>query len=198
MILSLPWEKQQKVQDLCLELLNTSNPTIKHSARAVGMITSAIPAFKEGKLHYRALEACKISSLKENHGKFNCRHLLSVEARNDLKWWTENLEEKTGVQIPQMNTHNFEVFSDASLTGFGVCSNNENYAGCWKTRDLVYANNHINGLELLAIKKGLERFAHQFEGKCILVRTDNATAVHYTNNMGGQSSHTCNEIARDI
>lgn len=198
MILSLPITKRLKITESCSNLLKTPKPSIRHTAQVIGLIISAIPAFKQGKLHYRALEASKILALKETRGNFSHEHLLSSEAKRDLNWWTENLERKVGVNISQLTSHDFEVFTDASLTGFGVCYNQVDFAGNWDAKDLECANNHINGLELLAIKRGVEKFKNSFERRSILIRTDNSTAVHYINNMGGQTSTSCNKIAKDI
>ena len=36
------------------------------------------------------------------------------------------------------------------------------------------------------------------EGKHILIKCDNTTAISYITNMGGTHSYICNEIAREV
>lgn len=65
------------------------------------------------------------------------------------------MKSKIGVNVSLMCSYDFEVFTDASLTGYGMCYNNKiNLAGTWNQEDFRSTNNHINGLELLAIKEG--------------------------------------------
>jgi len=198
MELSLPIRKQIKISEACLDLLSTENPIIRATARVTGLLVSALPAFSHGKLHYRNLESCKNLALSQVRGNFDKRHQLSEDAKLNLYWWSEGLDQKTGVAVSLIKSYDFEVFSDACLSGFGFCFNRENVAGSWSPTDLIMANQHINGLEMLAVLKGLVTYKQVFRDKSILVRCDNATAVHYINDMGGLSSNCCDKIAKDV
>lgn len=75
-----------------------------------------------------------------------------------------------------------EIYSDASLTGWGASCNGEKTGGFWDTEE---AKNHINYLELLAALNGLKCFANSLYEKELLLRIDNTTAIAYINRYGG-------------
>lgn len=197
MCFTLPLLKIQKLRDASLSLLHCHRPTIRQLAQVIGLLVSVMPAFHEGRINYRELEYCKIESLRLAKGNFDCKTQLTAQAKGNLHWWSVDLEHKVGMPIFDVKSFDIETFSDASLTGYGFCFNDENYGGQWSPFDLTLAANHINGLELLAIWRGLERFVNTFTGKSVLIRCDNTTAVHYVNNMGGMTE-TCNNIAKEI
>lgn len=197
MELSLPEEKLERLYRGCVGLLNDPSPSIRHSAKIIGLIVSVLPAFAKGKCYYRELEACKNKALWPS-GNFDKKHNLSEGARNNLSWWLSDIQSKVGVPVASLRQFDYEVFSDASLSGYGFCFQKENLAGTWSDSDFKKSKGHINGLEMLAVLKGLQAFSSVFKEKCLLVRSDNVTTVHYINNMGGHGSKTCNDIAIEI
>jgi len=158
MKISLPQRKLDRLSQNCRELLQVGSCSIRQTAQVIGAIISCLPAFNQGRLHYRQLEACKIRSLKEWKGNFDKKHIISDEARIDLLWWSCNLTSKVGVPISLLTYHDVEAFSDASLSGYGFCFEEQYLAGVWVAEDLQRAKNSINGLELLAIEKGLKAY----------------------------------------
>ena len=52
---------------------------------------------------------------------------------------------------------------------------------------------YINSLETLAVEYALINFQEVFCSKSLLLRSNNATAVDYINNMGGQKTPACNK-----
>lgn len=198
MSLSLPERKFSKLISKCQLLLETRLPTIQAVAQVIGIIISTLPVCPEGKLHYRALESCKIKGLITTSRDYNEKIKLTEEAKLDLSWWLQRTLGKFTTPLSVDNHYDFEVFSDASMTGYGFCFENCQLGGQWTEEDLIKANNHINGLELLAALKGLEHFIDVFKTKSLVLRCDNSTAMYYINNMGGQSSASCNVIAKDI
>lgn len=198
MTCTLPERKVCKLSEQCTKLLHDKSPTLRSIAKVVGTIISIIPVCKIGKLHYRELERCKIEGLRMAHGKYNSKTTLSQKAHEELQWWINVPSKLMTTCIAQNISIDLEVFSDACMTGYGFWFNTSKLAGHWSPEDLKVANRHINGLELLAVLKGVEHFKEELRNKNILLRCDNSTAVYYVNNMGGQSSLACNEIAKSI
>lgn len=87
-----------------------------------------------------------------------------------------------------------EIFSDASLTGWGAFCGGERARGHWTQNE---RHLHINYLELLAAFFGLKCFAENMSNCQILLRIDNTTAISYINKMEFQFKHL-NHIARQI
>ena len=99
---------------------------------------------------------------------------------------------KNSIEIP---SYTLEIFSDASLSGWGAVCNNQRVNGFWTADD---KNHHINYLELKAALLGLQCFANDYKNISILMRIDNTTAISYVNRMGGIKYQRLNAITREI
>lgn len=93
------------------------------------------------------------------------------------------------------NKYTLEIFSDASLTGWGIYCKGKRAHGFWNA---VERESHINLLELKAAFIGLKCFARELQDKEILLRIDNTTAISYINRMGGVQYVHLNDITREI
>ena len=60
------------------------------------------------------------------------------------------------------------------------------------------AQSHINTLELLAIKVGLQSLLNDSRNTHIRIQSDNTTAIACITEMGGCHSAACNSVAQDI
>ena len=65
-----------------------------------------------------------------------------------------------------------EIFTDASLSGWGAYCNRVKTHGHWNETEGKY---DINQLELLAVLFGLKCFANELKNSDILLRVDNTT-----------------------
>ncbi|XP_031329346.1 uncharacterized protein LOC116166470 [Photinus pyralis] len=88
-----------------------------------------------------------------------------------------------------------EIFTDASLSGWGAVCNGKTTFGWW---DKSLRSEHINFLELQAILFGLKHFAINLNKISILVRTDNTTALSSINRMGSVKFKKLNSLAKEI
>lgn len=118
---------------------------------------------------------------------------LSPHIKEDLTWWHDNI--RTTRHPIRNYSFEIEIFSDASLSGWGVRCGKEKTHGFWSEQD---RSHHINYLELLAAYLGLKCCAKNHKNCNILLRVDNTTAIAYINRMGGIQIPTLNEIARKI
>ena len=75
-----------------------------------------------------------------------------------------------------------EIFTDASLTGWGAVCGDRKVHGFWTEKE---RENNINFLELMAAYFGLKCLAKDAKDCSILMRIDNTTAICYINRMGG-------------
>jgi len=95
----------------------------------------------------------------------------------------------------QITQWDLVVESDASTQGWGASCKGTSTGGAW-TR--VERAHHINFLELLAAFLALKTFATGLQGKAILIRIDNVTALAHLNKMGGSHSSLLSNLAIEI
>ena len=91
MTITLNNNKKQKLKMLCANLLNRVT-TIRTISQVLGKITISFPATKFGQLHYRNLKVFKTRALKYQKNNFNTKVCLSKEAKDNLKWWKNNID----------------------------------------------------------------------------------------------------------
>ena len=170
------------------------NQTIRDLASVIGSLVATFPVLPYGKLHYRELERCKISSLKFQKGKYNAPCMsLSTSAIAELHWWLKHF--KNGNQSLQDVPVDCTIQTDASEQGWGATDGNTPIGG----RRSSSERNHINVLELKAILLALKSyFRHNCNVKHVHILTDNSTALAYINNKGGIHSVLCNNIAKRV
>ena len=194
MTVSISQVKIDKLQSMVNELLCSDRVVIERLAQVIGFIISCMRAFQYGRLHYRGLELDKVNGLKR--GSYKSKVILSDYAREDLRWWYSNAA-KPGAPI-RYDDYQFEIFTDASLQGYGVHWNGVSIGQQWSSDDMLSYGDNINCLELKAAEYALRSYKKELSGKHVLLRIDNTTAVSYINLMGGTHSTRCNEIARSV
>ena len=117
-------------------------------------MVASFPGVEYGPLFDRTLENDKIDALKYSRGDYNASMEISLEARNDINWWIENVH-KCMKQICH-GEPNFLVRTDASSSGWGAEFDNVTTGGRWNEQELQL---HINEQELLAL---IEKRAKEF------------------------------------
>ena len=186
--------KSGKIISKIKKLLYERKQTIRDLASAIGLLVATFPIHPYGKLHYRELERCKISSLKFQKGKYNAPCMpLSPSAISELHWWLKHF--KNANQSLQDIPVDCTIQTYASEQGWGATDRNTPIGGRWSSME----RNHVNVLELKAILLALKSyFRHNCNVKHVHILTDNSTALAYINNMGGMHSVICNDIAKRI
>ena len=85
--------KSGKIISKIKKLLYEGKPTSRDLASVIGSLVATFPVLPCGKLHYKELERCKISSLKCQKGKYNAPCMpLSTSAISELHWWLKHLK----------------------------------------------------------------------------------------------------------
>ena len=131
------------------KLLYQGKQTIRDLASVIGSLVATFSVLPCGKLHYRELERCKISSLKFRKGEYNTPLMpLSTSAIAELHWWLKHL--KNANQSLQDIPIDCAIQTDASEHGWGAADRTTLTGGRWSSLE----RNHINVLELKAILIG--------------------------------------------
>lgn len=193
MSVSLPTEKIVKVRDRDREMDKLKKVSIRSFASFIGLLVSICPAIPYGWLYTKRFEREKFLALLENQNNFDAIMSLPEHLTKDFHWWERNiLLSKNPIRD---FTVSLEIFSDSSLSGWGVFSNGKSSHGFWTEEDLSYDINH---LELEAAFFGLKCFAREYKNCQILLRIDNTTAISYINRMGSIQFEKLGKIAKDI
>lgn len=197
MIVKLPQTKAQEVKDICRELMGTYLPSIRMVARVIGKVIATFPAVEYGPLYYRSMERDKIAALRQNRGHFDRKMKLSLEAKEELKWWINNVSMASSPIVRKKP--DLELHTDASGLGWGATDLQKQTGGRWNEFEAERArNNEINFLETLAAGLGIKSFCMNKRNVHVMVRIDNTTAVAYLNHMGGCKSTMCDKMSREI
>ncbi|OXU18777.1 hypothetical protein TSAR_005754 [Trichomalopsis sarcophagae] len=192
MIIQLPRKKREKINKIVNLKLHQSIK-IRKFAKILGVLVSCCPAVEYGWLYTKASERQKFLALEKNHDNYEKYMVISSEVLDELKWWKRL--EKTPMCRIRNCSYDLEIYSDASLTGWGVYCNGQKANGHWKESEL---SNYINYLELLASYFGLKILAKNHRNAAILLHIDNTTAISYINRMGGVQYENLSKLAKTI
>ena len=194
MSFALPPVKVLEVRKMCEKAITAGQVSLRDVASILGNFTWAIPTIPFAQSHYRSMQRFYIAESQKAKGNLNVKCALSAGSKLDLEWWVENLERANGKEffpkIPDM-----EIYSDASLSGWGAICNGVTTRGPWTTEQ---TNMHINSLELLGALFALQSFAKDSHGLSIKMHLDNSTAVSYINKVGGTKSAELTGIAKEL
>lgn len=193
MTLELTEKKRAHILSLIKQFQSRHSCRIREFAQFVGNITAACLAVNYGWLYSKMFERQKYLALLRNRGNYDAKMQISIKMKDDFAWW-ESCIMKTINPIRQQK-YKWEIFSDASLTGWGAACNNDTARGIWNESEREL---HINVLELIAAFFVLRCFAKEERDCEILLRIDNTTAISYINRMGGIQFPTLNSVARQI
>lgn len=192
MIMYLPDKKKLKLSELLTKFLNKSHCRIREFAKLIGTLIAACPVVEYSWVYTKVLEREKILALNKS-GSYNGIMRIPESVKPDLLWWLRVIQSG----FSKLKSFKFarEIFSDASLSGWGAYCDGEKAHGFWNVTDSC---KHINFLELKAAFKALQCFSKDLSNSDILLRIDNVTAVAFINRMGGTQSQELNCMSRKI
>ena len=191
--LELPVEKVNKIKVLVDRFLKLKYCTIREFAKFLGYLISCCPAVKYGWAHTKRMEREKYLSLLSNKDNYDAKMELPVKLSCDLQWWENNISAAKNSIKPLKFVR--EIFSDASLTGWGISCSSKRTHGFWNEEERLQP---IHYLELKAAFFGLKCFTNQLKNCSILLRLDNTIAISYINRMGGIRFVNLNRLTREI
>lgn len=193
MALKLPAVKRQKIADLVNDVSQRRSIRIRDFAKFLGVLTSICPAVDYGWVYTKYFERATFLALQSSNEDYDAVMRLNSDLQPSFTWWKDNI--LTTIKPLRSYQYSLEIFSDASLTGWGIFCNEENSNGFWSPSE---TENHINLLELKAAFIGLKCFAKDLTNSEILLRIDNTTAISYINRMGGVQYKHLNKITQEI
>ena len=118
MMVSLTDRKVDKIRSVCAELLDMEVCSIRHMAEIIGYLVAAHPGVWVAPVYYKRMEIAKNAALSENCGNFDASMRVPDSVREDLLWWTNNVDKFPSPV--QRSKSNVVVKSDASMTGWGA------------------------------------------------------------------------------
>ena len=164
-----------------------------HPARAwlqiLGLMAATLSVVKLARLHMRPIQW----HVKDHWSskEFSQPILVTNQVYQDLLWWTvyDNLSQGMPFQDPVPTV---TVTTDASMLGWGghSCINGQShlFSDVWSRQEA--SSQHINLLELRAVRLTLQLLQEPLRGQVVKVECDNTTAVSYLNKQGGTHSRT--------
>lgn len=193
MTLSPTPNKRKYILCMINEYLKRNTCSIRDFAKMLGKLVSVCMAIPYGFVYTKTLEREKFLQLESSNGNYEGIIEINKEIKSELLWWKNNILSKSN----RIKQYNFvlEIFSDASLSGWGAHCDRQSTGGIWSDWE---CQQHINYLELLAAYFALRSFADQLNNCEILLRIDNTTAISYINRMGGVQYPKLNKVAKQI
>ncbi|XP_066262382.1 uncharacterized protein [Euwallacea similis] len=190
MTISTPKQKKMNILTFNKKFSNSKSCKMRDFARFIGNLISVCPALTCGFLYTKLFERAKFLPLREARGQYNNVINISADLQSDFNWWAENLPK--AIRSIKVDFFKIEIFSDASLTKWGLFCNGIKSYGFWSDFE---SKLHINYLELLVFLFGLRCFVRDPYNCNILCRVDNTTAFVYVNRMGSIQHSNLNELA---
>lgn len=198
MTLSLPSDKLEKLFNELNFFRDRKRATKHQLQRLCGVLSHASKVVYGGRIFSRKI----IDMLKGLPDK-NIRLKLSMDFKEDLRWWQEYAKKFNGhaTIISHHYTQEVSLHTDASKGGYGVVVNNDWLAGYINcdliprgTEELNEQHGHwlnyetsdvfnINEIELLPIWLAVQKFSHTWRNKLVRCSTDN-TQVMWAINRG--------------
>lgn len=195
MELKLPGSKIKKIKSESRALLQTPQPSALAVSRLLGKMTHAAHAMKAAPLFYRHLQECLRRSLQKGEDQdYSQSCPLSVQAKEELEWWVEHLQDWDGRSILRPEP-DLTIETDASTIGWGAMCQGHRTGGPWSKTE---ATMHINCLELLAATLATKTFAKERHDIVICLKMDNTSALTYINKFGGTVSPELNRLTKEL
>ena len=88
-----------------------------------------------------------------------------------------------------------QLFTDASVSGWGAHSDTFQAGGEWSAREAIL---HMNQLEMQAVRNALAAFKTRLSGLTVQLMSDNATIVSYITKQGGTTSEPMYLLAKEV
>lgn len=180
MSIRLPFDKVTNILSLCDRIMRVEHIKLREFAKFCGVLNSACPAVPYSRSHVKIFEREKFCALRANNDSYNVTIPISKLIKDEVTWWLENLQNSENQIMTDLFDH--EIFTDSSLSGWGITCNGEKMHGFWSYREQSHS---INYLELKAAYYALRYFAKDWSKCNLLMRIDNTTAISYINRMGG-------------
>ncbi|XP_011858159.1 PREDICTED: uncharacterized protein LOC105555726 [Vollenhovia emeryi] len=192
---SIPKDRRRKLFSLVAKFSPGSTCTIRDFASMIGSLVSICPAVQYGLLYTKSFEREKFYNLISAENNYAAKMTISNSLKKDYLWWLTILSDNYQTNHIRSGPYACEIFTDASLSGWGASCSLQRTHGWWSETD---KSRHINYLELKAIFYALKCFAKDLSDCDILLRVDNTTAISYINRFGSVQHPHLSSLAKEI
>ena len=168
---------------------------LRDFASLIGSLISACRAVPYGFLYTRGFERENYLACLDSENNYNAKISLPRRLQEDFLWWISILSKAKISKSSAQFTPSCEIFTDASLSGWGAAMGTQKTHGWWSVSE---QSEHINYLELKAVYYALRCFAKNFHSQDVLLRIDKTTAIAYINKMGSVQIPKLAELAKSI
>jgi hypothetical protein len=159
-----------------------------------GVLTATEKLVHLGMLHLRPIQVGMLdqwSPFRDSQAEWL---IVTSTVRKALEWWLHRDNVMAGVPIRTVPPQ-FQVFSDASLKGWGGHLDGMEAQGVWTVSETKF---HINVLEMLAVWRVLQAFVQTLVGSQVMVASDNTTTVAYIRRQGGTRSSSLLALTQEF
>ena len=172
MSLSLPQDKLCLLKTELAQFSCRKRVSKRQLMHLNGLLNWAAGVVYGGRVYLRRLiQLCNSLNHKSD------RVILSEDAKLDIQWWSIFLDRFNGKAACLDSVPVINVYTDASGQGGGGTFNNDWFYLNWQVDWPAVSFLHINNLEILAILLAAWRWAPMWEGKHVIILSDNTSAV---------------------
>ena len=187
-------EKKRKIIEKLNNFIQRETAPALEWQKVIGLLTAVEKLMPGGRLRIRPLQIHLNKNWKQNKDSQQMKIQLTPEVKEAIKWWLEEERYNVGVrletQIPQEN-----IYTDASMTGWGGHWNKVEVSGTWTEEEKVL---HINVLEMKAVIRTITAFQNQLRNKTVLLASDNTTVIAYIRKQGGTRSSSMFKVTQEL
>ena len=128
MSLELPEERRVNVKHLIDKFSGLTQFKIRDFAEFIGLVIACCPALKYSWMYTKDFERQKFLALNANKNNYDATMILELN-KTDVNWWKTHI--LSGVNSLELPEFSLEIFSDASLSGFGAVCGDQRVNGFW-------------------------------------------------------------------
>lgn len=178
----LPADKLSALRQLGLDWVDKEHASIAEIQSLCGILSFACSVVRPGRYYLRRCITflSNIDKKGAEHQGRHAPHELSPEIIADVAWWGSFAAQWNGVSLlyerEWQEADRIEIFTDASVIGFGAYFAGRWYAGQWSPEQLAVAHRQeklsMPYLELHALVQAAATFGRFWRGKKITFRCD--------------------------
>lgn len=173
MKIAVPREKIKKLKAELTKVASATKIKMRKLAALAGLLTATAAGFEPCYINQRFLQANVILFHKRGYSWDQDIPILR-KTREEMNWWLKKLEDLNGRPLIETQETPRHVYTDASLSGWGYCSDSFSGAGFWSPKDREESSNFR---ELKTVLVMLRKERRNLAGKRIILHSDNTTTI---------------------
>ncbi|CAG9465837.1 unnamed protein product [Pedinophyceae sp. YPF-701] len=194
-VFTIPADKKRKIATRARELYAYASghrrwAPARHVAEVAGLCQSVLLACPEARLFLRRVHEA-LRQVGASEAKWAGAVRLSNGALKDLRWWARIAQREHSGPI-WLDPRTATMKTDASLAAWGAEVNGRAYyRGQWGPEETT---EHINVLEVRAVRRALEAAGTQVQGQVVRARIDSQVAIGCIKRWGSRSVRLNREV----